>query len=389
MIEWVFWGLIFLVLHTYVLFPLSLPVFAEMLRSRAQRIRGGHHTQLPRVTLLFSAYNEEEVIAQKIRNCLEIDYPKELLQILVGNDGSKDGTASIVQEFAPRVTLVNAPQNAGKAAMLNQLVQVAEGEILLFCDANTMFFPNVVRKIVQPFAVPEVGCVSGHLILSDESGSSLGQGEASYWDLESEIKKFEGQIGVLVGSNGAIYAIRRSLYSQLPTQKSVMDDFYVSVKVLMQGYWATFISAAIGTEQTSKAGVGEFKRKIRIGRANFNYLSAYLPLLNPLRPLVAYFFVSHKLLRWITPHVLLAILGLNLFLVTQGILFGITLTLGLLLMFLAWIGWRQSLVGKKMAITSLPFYFMAMNIALLRGFFQSFRAERSGGWDRIERGGTP
>ncbi len=382
-----FWLILLLLLHTYVLFPLSLPMFAEIFRWRSRRIRESKLSELPTVSIVVSAYNEEAIIAQKIQNCLELDYPAERLQILIGNDGSKDKTAEIVERYAPRVTLVNAPVNAGKAAMLNQLVEQATGDILLLCDANTMFFPNVVRKIVAPFAATEVGCVSGHLILSDESGSALGKGETSYWDLESEIKKFEGQIGVLIGSNGAIYALRRSLYSRLPTRRSVMDDFYVSVKVLMKGYWCTFLSAAVGTEQTSKAGSGEYKRKIRIGRANFNYLHSYLPLLNPLRPLVAYFFISHKLLRWFSPHLVLFAFSLNAYLALHYFGYRISFGLGLLFLILAAVGWQKSLSGGKLGITAVPYYFTAMLTALFQGFLQSFLPEKGGGWARIERGG--
>lgn len=387
MIEIAFWLILFFILHTYVLFPLSLPMFAELFRWRSRRIRESKSAELPTVSIVVSAYNEESIIAQKIQNCLELDYPADRLQILIGNDGSKDRTAEIVAKYAPRVTLVNAPVNAGKAAMLNQLVEQATGDILLLCDANTMFFPNVVRKIVAPFAAKEVGCVSGHLILSDESGSALGKGEASYWDLESEIKKFEGQIGVLIGSNGAIYALRRHLYTRLPTRRSVMDDFYVSVKVLTQGYWCTFLSAAVGTEQTSKAGSGEYKRKIRIGRANFNYLHAYLPLLNPFRPLVAYFFLSHKLLRWFSPHLVITAYVLNAYLAWYYLSYQISFGLGLFFLLLAAIGWRKSLAGAKLGITAVPYYFTAMLTALFHGFLQSFRPEKGGGWVRIERGG--
>ena len=136
--------------------------------------------------------------------------------------------------------------------MLNRLQKIAKNDILLFCDANTMFFPNVVRKLVDPFKDKKIGCACGHLILSDKSGSVLGKGESSYWDLESEIKKFEGVLDRLIGGNGALYAIRRELYTELPVKKSVMDDFFVTTKILQKGYFCTFVDSAIGTEQTSK-----------------------------------------------------------------------------------------------------------------------------------------
>lgn len=376
-----------LIIHTYVTFPLTLPMIADFFLRFRRQPKLPQKEYIPSVSLLISAYNEESVIEQKIQNCLALDYPEDRLQILIGNDGSMDRTAEIIRKYAPRITLIDAEKNAGKAAMLNCLVQKATGDILVFCDANTIFFPNVIRKIVQPFHAPKMGCVCGHLILNDKSGDSLGQGESTYWDLESEIKKFEGMLGVVIGGNGAIYAIRKSLYTPLPVKRSVMDDFFVTVKVLQKGYESTFISSAIGTEQTSKAGAGEFKRKIRIGRANFNYLREYLPLLNPFRPFVAYFFLSHKLMRWFSPHLAISAFILNAMFLQKHLFFQITFGLQCLLLLFAFWGWIKQRKNAISGIGSAPFYFVTMNYALLLGFFQSFLPEKGGGWVRIERGG--
>ncbi|HSQ41882.1 MAG TPA: glycosyltransferase family 2 protein [Fibrobacteraceae bacterium] len=389
--EVVFFVCLALWLHTYLLFPLTLPLFSGWLGRRIWKGDEEDSQWAPKVSILVSAFNEETVIEAKIRNCLELDYPPERLQILIGDDGSKDHTAEIIRRYMPKVTLIQAERNQGKAAMLNRLAQQADGDILLFCDANTLFFPNVVRKLTQPFTKGRIGCVCGHLILSDESGSALGEGEAAYWDFESEIKKFEGLLGVVIGGNGAIYAIRRNLFTPLPVQRSVMDDFYVTVKILQQGYQSIFISSAIGTEQTSKAGVGEFYRKVRIGRANFNYLFSYLPLLNPFRPLVAYFFFSHKLLRWFSPHLILGIVLTNIALWNHGIGFQITLMLELLVFLLGLAGLAMGNGRRKLFFINYPFYFLTMNFALFRGFLQSFRSGSGGGWSRVERsaGGVP
>lgn len=381
----IFFGLIFLLLHTYVIFPLTLPIIAEILRYKP-KIKPQAEADLPTVSILVSAFNEASVIEKKIRNSLALDYPADKLQILIGNDGSTDATAEIVARFAPRITLINAPKNQGKAAMLNQLQQAATGEILIFCDANTMFFPNVVRKLTHPFADANMGCVCGHLILSDFSGSALGKGESTYWEFESEIKKFQGQTGAVMGGNGAIYAIRRNLYSVLPTRKSIMDDFYITVKILIKGYKSTFISSAIGTEQTSKIGSGEYVRKVRIGRANFNYLFAYIPLLNPLRPLVAYYFLSHKFLRWISPQMAITLLALNLWLWGSAPIFTLTLALQAAFYLSAILGYTITRFNRKLHFLNTPFYFIAMNFALLKGFFLAFTPEKSGGWVRVSRG---
>jgi len=368
-----FWVLLFLLVHCYLLFPVTLPFVSEVFKRRRRKVSGDE--DLPTVSIIFSAFNEEAVIERKIQNILELDYPKDKLEVLIGDDGSSDRTAEIIARYADQgITLVKAPKNAGKAAMLNRLNKIAKNEILLFCDANTMFFPNVVRKLVQPFGDKKIGCACGHLILSDKSGSVLGRGESSYWDLESEIKKFEGILDRLVGGNGALYAIRRNLYTELPVKKSVMDDFFIATKVLQKGYYCTFVDSAIGTELTSKEGGGEYRRKVRIGRANFNYLFSYLPLLSPFKPLLAYLFFSHKILRWFSPHIAILLFVVNALLLTSGLVYQVSF--GLMVAVL--------LICLTKVVPS-AYYFMSMNIAILKGSFLSFVPEKSGGWAREAR----
>jgi cellulose synthase/poly-beta-1,6-N-acetylglucosamine synthase-like glycosyltransferase len=368
----VFWSALILLVHCYILFPLSLPWLSEIFKRKPSKKK----VSLPKVSILISAYNEESIIERKIENLLEIDYPKELLEILIGDDGSADKTAEIVERFSERgITLIRAEKNAGKAAMLNRLQQKASGEILLFCDANTMFFPNVVRQLIAPFSDSKIGCICGHLILSDLSGTPLGKGESAYWDLESEIKKFEGMLDRLIGGNGALYAIRRELYTALPVKKSVMDDFFVTVKILQKGYYCTFVNGAIGTEVTSKEASGEYRRKVRIGRANFNYLFSYLPLLNPFRPLLAYLFFSHKLLRWFSPHLGILCILSSAVLAFSASPFYIAVFGAILLFFLL----------ALLKIIPQAYYFLSMNMAMLKGFFLSFCKQTGGGWAREAR----
>lgn len=368
----IFWVSLLLLIHGYVIFTLTLPLLSELFKRKSKT----ELKTLPKVSVLISAFNEESIIERKIANLLEIDYPKELLEILIGDDGSADKTAEIVEGYTSKgITLVRAEKNAGKAAMLNRLQSMATGEILLFCDANTMFFPNVVRQLVAPFGDKKIGCVCGHLILSDLSGTPLGKGESAYWDLESEIKKFEGTLDRLIGGNGALYAIRRELYTPLPIKKSVMDDFFVTVKILQKGYYCTFANGAIGTEMTSKEASGEYRRKVRIGRANFNYLFSYLPLLNPLRPLLLYLFFSHKLVRWFSPHLgILCVLSSGALAFTLSPLYVGIFSFILLFFFLA--------ITK---IIPQAYYFLSMNMAMFKGFFLSFTREKSGGWAREAR----
>lgn len=372
-VQVVFWVMLLLLVHCYLLFTVTLPFVSELFKRK--KPEGNGNGELPTVSILISAYNEEAVIERKIQNILELDYPKEKLEVLIGDDGSADRTAEIIARYGDQgITLVKAPKNAGKAAMLNRLHGIAKNEILLLCDANTMFFPNVVRKLVRAFQDEKIGCACGHLILSDKSGSVLGRGESSYWDLESEIKKFEGILDRLIGGNGALYAIRRELYTELPVKKSVMDDFFIATKVLQKGFFCTFIPSAIGTEQTSKDSSGEYRRKIRIGRANFNFLFSYLSLLNPLRPLTAYLFFSHKILRWFSPHIFILLFLSNILLLNSGLVYQIFFGVFVV-----------GLLAALLKIVPSGYYFLLMNFAMLKGFFKAFTREKSGGWAREAR----
>ncbi len=370
----IFWISLILIIHCYFIFPITLPFISEIFKRKVSPKT--NQSKLVKVSVLISAYNEEDIIEKKILNLLQVDYPKELLEILIGDDGSADQTTAIVERYADQgVTLVRAEKNAGKAAMLNRLQSLATGDILVFCDANTMFFPNVIRELTAPFENEKIGCACGHLILSDASGTALGQGESSYWDLESEIKKFEGMLDRLIGGNGALYAIRKHLYTKLPIHKSVMDDFFITVKILQKGYRCTFISEAIGTEMTSQNASGEFRRKIRIGRANYNFLFSYLPLLNPFKPLIAYLFFSHKLLRWFTPHLgILCVLASAALVLTKSPFYIAVFAMIFL-----------SLLLGALKIIPQAYYFLSMNFALLKGFFLSFKKEHGGGWKREKR----
>jgi cellulose synthase/poly-beta-1,6-N-acetylglucosamine synthase-like glycosyltransferase len=179
---------------------------------------------------------------------------------------------------------------------------------------------------------------------------------------------------MLIGANGALYAIRRNLYTELPVKKSVMDDFFVTTKVLEKGYYCTFVTSAIGTEQTSKESSGEFRRKVRIGRANFNFLFSYLPLLNPLHPLLAYLFFSHKILRWFSPHILILLYIANALLLTSGLFYQIFFG-----------AMSLALLVAAFKIVPSGYYFLSMNYAMLKGFFMAFKPEKSGGWAREAR----
>jgi cellulose synthase/poly-beta-1,6-N-acetylglucosamine synthase-like glycosyltransferase len=379
--EILFWTAVGLLVHTYVVYPLSLPVLSLFCSFKRKQ---GNSNKF-KVSMVIAAHNEEKVIEEKIRNTFDLDFPRKNLEILIGSDASSDRTNAIVAKHAPDVKLFAFNQRGGKAAVLNQLVPRATGDILVFCDANTMLLRNALQKLLSHFEDPSVGCVCGRLILHDAGNSALGVGESIYWNLESEIKKLEGKLGIVIGANGGIYAIRRELFERIPVDKTVMDDFFVTTRVLKAGKEAIYEPQAIGSEETSLETYGEFHRKVRISQANFNLLPKYIPLLNPLRGLVAYGFFSHKLLRWIAPVLMMVLLASNALLLVRGPLYYALFAGQALLYFIAGLGYVRNGKTKNSKLLLIPFYFVSMNMALLIGMFRALSKKQGGSWRRIER----
>jgi cellulose synthase/poly-beta-1,6-N-acetylglucosamine synthase-like glycosyltransferase len=381
-----FWIAGLLLLHTYALYPLSLPVLRRLFSGR--RAAPAARTRPHKVSLIIAAFNEERILEEKIRNSFELEYPRDDLEILIGSDGSSDRTEAIAAQYAPGVKLFAFPQREGKAAVLNRLVPAARGDILVFCDANTMLLKNVLQKLLAHFEDENVGCVCGRLILHDAGESALSIGESIYWNLESEIKKQEGRLGTVIGANGGIYAIRKELFRPIPTGIKVMDDFFVTTRVLCAGRAVVYEPQAIGSEETSLDAYGEFHRKVRISQANFSLLPRYIPLLNPLRPLVAYGFFSHKLLRWLAPFLLILLLAANAALAPFSAFYAGVLAAQAVFYAAAALGYLGNGRTRRHKLLLIPFYFASMNYALLLGFFKALSPRRAGGgsWNRVERG---
>jgi len=370
--KYIFWLSLILLMQVYILYPLTLRLFSRFSK-KPEKLKNPEQYN---VSILISAYNEEDIIEDKIMNTMSLEYPKDKVEIWIGDDGSTDKTSKIVQKYSDafdEINLFKKEKNEGKAAMLNDLSKVAKGEIFLFSDANTMLEENALKNLMSELTDYNIGCICGQLILKDDSDSALSKVESLYWKGESKLKMLESRFGAVMGSNGALYAIRADLYPELPTHKTVMDDFYITAKILMENYSCIFCEDALAFENTSVSEHGEFNRKVRIGRANFNFLWTFLPLLNPLKPMKAYMFLSHKLLRWLSPFLLLALFASSILLMDGHIFYKAFLILELLFII-------ASLSGVKVCN-----YFFVMNFALLLGFFKSFFKERSGAWKRVER----
>lgn len=292
----VFWVSVFMIAYCYILYPLILGILARLF----PKPRPIDTVIEPDVTLLIAAYNETDVIAEKLENSLDLDYPPERLQILVAADGSDDGTAEIVKSFASHgVELSFQAERRGKMAAINNALSQVRGEIIIMSDANNMYISNVLRDLVNPFQDPTVGATGGAKKILKGDGL-LGDSEGLYWKYESWIKKQQTRLGCATGAAGEAIAIRRSLFTTPPVE-IINDDFYLMMSVIRKGYRMVYVPQAISYERVSASAEDEIERRTRIVAGRYQAITRSLELLPFHRPLVVWQVLSHKFLRPLVP----------------------------------------------------------------------------------------
>lgn len=376
-----FWTCVLLIAHTYALYPLILLALNAL---RPRRVESLPPASLPRVTVIVPLFNEEKVVEAKIRNLESADYPGDHLEILLGSDGSTDGTNAILAagSWSSRTRFVLFPQRRGKAALLNDLVADAGGDVIVFSDANATFGPDTIRKLIGPFRSAAVGAVVGELILETDR-TAAGRGEGLYWRYENLLKRLESNISTTIGAVGPIYAIRRALYRALPTRTAVMDDFVIPVEIIRQGYRVVYEPSALAYERPTNSVTGEFRRKARIGASNIQGLPRFLPVLSPAYGFAAFALWSHKVLRWIVPVLLIAAFVSCAMLARDSLFFAGVLGLQLAFVSLAALGVILEALKIKPGVLGLPYYFMATNAALLLGMVRGLRGRQAPTWDIV------
>ncbi|MCA9248994.1 MAG: glycosyltransferase family 2 protein, partial [Planctomycetales bacterium] len=270
----------------------------------------------PSVSLIIPAHNEEAVIAAKLENALAIDYPREKLQILVASDGSSDNTISLAQQYCDRgVAILDFQQRRGKASAVNDAVAQATGEVLCLCDANVMFAPDALRRLVSWLADDRVGAATGVVRLASEE-SNFGHGETFYYQLERAIQLAESDVGSLMGVDGGMYVLRKKLFRPLPAD-SLLDDFAIAMQIVRQRQRIVYDAQAFASESGTPRAMQEFRRRVRMAAGVVQVLRrGDFP--SPLQPLLFWQFVSHKLLRWMGPFLLITMIGSNAMLLSQG-----------------------------------------------------------------------
>jgi cellulose synthase/poly-beta-1,6-N-acetylglucosamine synthase-like glycosyltransferase len=378
-LQFSFWIATALVIYVYFGYPLLLAAI-----SRRRTIPASPKEEdLPIVTLLISAYNEKSVIAEKLQNALALDYPRSHLNILVVSDCSDDGTDEIVLlHAASGVRLVRSSERLGKSAGLNFGVRQSSGSILVFSDANAMYEPDAIRLLVRHFSDPRVGYVVGNARYVKHLGQAASaEFEGLYWKLETWLKEKESDFGSVVGGDGAIYAIRRELFT--PLRPTDINDFLNPLQIIVRGYRGSYDRAAVSYEEAGDSFEKEFRRKVRIISRSINAVRraprTLLPWTQPRHWLAL---VSHKVLRWLAL-VFLLVLFLVSICLWQSPFYRAAIFLQLAFYLLALMGWILQKRNGCPRVLYLPYYFCLTNLASLFGMLKFLSGSLSPTWQTI------
>ncbi len=368
---------LFLILYTYFLYPFLLFLLTQFKREKPAAPIGSE--DLPSVSVIIAAYNEEAVIEKKIRNALALNYPKDKIEILIGSDGSTDKTDTICMQYADQIRFHRVEPRQGKSNVLNTLVPLAKNEILLFTDANTVLQEESLKKLTVHFADRSIGGVCGRLILESRT-QGVEAYEKAYWKYESDIKNLESRLYSTVGANGGIYAIRKELFRTIP-KDTIIDDFWISLGILKQGKKIYFEKEAIAKETISETIIDEFWRKVRIGSGNLQTL-LLVPVIDcPNRAFIHFAYYSHKVIRWMTP-LLLIILYISILALSSEPIFVNMFYLSNLLIFVSSLAVILNIKNRSMNLIG---YFSLFNFALLWGYIRFIMGKQSVIWKKAAR----
>jgi cellulose synthase/poly-beta-1,6-N-acetylglucosamine synthase-like glycosyltransferase len=371
------------ILHSYLVYPLWMILFTGKKNSTTELYT--LQDDLPSIAILMAAYNEEKVIGDKIASVFNTSYPLDRIVFYIGSDASSDQTDAIVEEWAnryPQIKLKRFAGRTGKSGIINQLAAEAKEDVFILTDANVIFKPDTIFNLLRHFKNDAVAQVAANIIKVSPDNKGIASQERSYIALENKIKHAESvRWNVVMGAEGGCYAIRRANFSPVP-KNFYMDDFYITMNVVEQEKQIVFDKEAVCNEDVPTRSEEEFKRKVRISIGNFQNLVRYKKLLFPVWKGSAFAFWSHKVLRWMTPFLLMFCLALSFVLMFHYKLFALLFVLQLLGFFTPVIDW---LLHLNIAVLRFISHFYLMNLALLKGFFIYVKGVDSNVWQPTKR----
>lgn len=373
-----------ILIYTYLIFP-GLVIMAGRF---SKEVVYPNVEEYPTVTVLMSVHNEEIVLAQKLKQLAESDYPRQKLEIIIGSDNSTDSTNSIIADFEQafeNISSVIFNIRQGKPSVINHLVTKAKGEIIIITDADVMIRPDTIKKLITGFSDPATGLLDSVTVRDIASRKGISMQERTYLKFESELKKAEGKVfGMMMGPSGGFYGIRRELYTAVP-DNFLVDDFFISLNILLRGKKVMVACSSFVQEMINDDPGMEFRRKIRISTGNFQNLKYFFPLL--LRPWKRAFllFLSHKVLRWAGPLFFIAIFISSCLLIKVSFFYTLLFLIQLIFLLLP----PLDIILRRLGINLVPLrfitHFVLMNIALIAGFLNLLLGTKSGSWEPTKR----
>ncbi len=376
----VFWICVGLLGYVYLGYPLLVYLVSVLF---PKSVKNGAIE--PNVTILITAFNEEDAIYNKLQNTLKIDYPADKLEILVASDGSTDRTDEIVKEHAGQgVKLFRQEGRVGKTMTQNKAIEQATGEIILFSDATTLYNKDVFRSILPAFADESVGCVAGRLVYLDYEQSNVGKGARSYWNYETFLKIAESRACSLIGASGCLYAVRKSAYE--PMYPEACSDFLICTSIYRKGLRSVFAPDAVCFEHTNRKATDELQMRVRVISQTFTDLWRNRDMLNPLKSgFFAIELISHKVLRYAVPFILLTLFAASVILTGSSVFYTSAMAVQSLFYTLALAGWLMERAGRRLTLLAMPLYFVLANLASVLAFYKFLRGETYTRWDPIRQ----
>lgn len=383
----IFWLSLLIIIYSYVGYGILLYFLVAIKRLLKKFPNPSDITYEPQVSLVVAAYNEEEFIHIKIKNTLELDYPKDKLQVIFITDGSSDTTPDIIRKYP--FELLHQPERKGKVAAMNRAINYVTAPIVVFCDANTLLNKECIRELVKHYTNPKVGAVAGEKkIMTSKDDKAAGAGEGFYWKYESFLKRLDSELYSVVGAAGELFSVRTELFEKAQ-EDTIIEDFVQSLKVCMKGYVVRYEPKAYATETASLSIKDEQKRKVRICAGAFQAMGMLKDLFNVVKyPVLSFQFISHRILRWtLCPLGLVFLLLSNIILVWMGAgwFYSVMLALQSGFYFLAVTGWVFANRNIKLKLLYIPYYFLFMNISVFMGFFRFLQKRQTVLWEKAAR----
>ena len=374
MIPFLFWLFITIFLYTYIGYPLLLMLLARY-RQRVWK----QAAITPTVTLVIPAYNEGAYIAAKLENSVALDYPQDKIKIVVVSSGSTDETIAVATEYVDRfptshIRIHNRPERRGKVTAINWITPKLDSEIIIYTDANAMLNSNSIHALVRNFADADVGCVSGRKQVH-------GGGEGLYWRYETKLKQLDSAVGSVMGAAGELFAIRHTIFQPIPAD-SLIEDFVMTMNIVLRGHRVIYEPEAIASEDDLLSLQGDWERRAHISAGCFQTLFRMPELLNPRVHKTAWQYFSHKVLRWVTPFLLPAVLILNGFLITSPF-YAALFAIQLFIYVLSVGGWLRVRQEKTGGVLHATFFFFFTNAAIIAGFLRFIRGQQSVKWKKV------